>query len=217
MPELRGEARLAARGEDFVVQPRAFAPRENDQRLPREILPAKRLSSSPLVAVRNGGAQTLIAQLHALHAERGMRKHRARQSGVQPAFRDHFRDAFRRALFQVHGDFLWQTNEKSADYSFNKSHAACYGLIEQLVQPLEDQPGVIQERLPGGGQAHDAPRAREQFDADFLLEFLDRPAQRGLDDVQPPRRAREAQLLGDGLKVAEMAEIHARGVIVARD
>jgi DNA polymerase-3 subunit alpha len=26
-------------------------------------------------------------------------------------------------------DWLWQTNEKSADYSFNKSHAACYGLI----------------------------------------------------------------------------------------
>jgi DNA polymerase III subunit alpha len=26
-------------------------------------------------------------------------------------------------------DLLWQTNEKSADYSFNKSHAACYALI----------------------------------------------------------------------------------------
>ncbi|HEY1457490.1 MAG TPA: OB-fold nucleic acid binding domain-containing protein, partial [Solirubrobacteraceae bacterium] len=26
-------------------------------------------------------------------------------------------------------EFLWQTNEKSADYSFNRSHAACYGLI----------------------------------------------------------------------------------------
>jgi DNA polymerase-3 subunit alpha len=26
-------------------------------------------------------------------------------------------------------EFLWNTNEKSADYSFNKSHAACYGLI----------------------------------------------------------------------------------------
>jgi DNA polymerase-3 subunit alpha len=26
-------------------------------------------------------------------------------------------------------DFLWTTNERSADYSFNKSHAACYGLI----------------------------------------------------------------------------------------
>src|SRR5205085_1743364 len=25
--------------------------------------------------------------------------------------------------------WLWQTNEKSADYSFNKSHAACYALI----------------------------------------------------------------------------------------
>ncbi len=26
-------------------------------------------------------------------------------------------------------DFLWATNERSADYSFNKSHAACYALI----------------------------------------------------------------------------------------
>ena len=26
-------------------------------------------------------------------------------------------------------DYLWQTNEKSADYSFNKCHAACYALI----------------------------------------------------------------------------------------
>ncbi|MEA2315389.1 MAG: polymerase subunit alpha [Solirubrobacteraceae bacterium] len=26
-------------------------------------------------------------------------------------------------------EFLWQTNERSADYSFNKSHAACYALI----------------------------------------------------------------------------------------
>src|SRR3954462_11974639 len=26
-------------------------------------------------------------------------------------------------------EWLWTTNEKSADYSFNKSHAACYGLI----------------------------------------------------------------------------------------
>ncbi|WP_320672923.1 DNA polymerase III subunit alpha [Patulibacter defluvii] len=26
-------------------------------------------------------------------------------------------------------DWLWKTNEASADYSFNKSHAACYGLV----------------------------------------------------------------------------------------
>jgi DNA polymerase III subunit alpha len=26
-------------------------------------------------------------------------------------------------------EMLWQTNERSADYSFNKSHAACYALI----------------------------------------------------------------------------------------
>src|SRR5437588_7479160 len=26
-------------------------------------------------------------------------------------------------------EWLWSTNEKSADYSFNRSHAACYALI----------------------------------------------------------------------------------------
>src|SRR6187399_2008836 len=26
-------------------------------------------------------------------------------------------------------DWIWATNQKSADYSFNKSHAACYALI----------------------------------------------------------------------------------------
>ena len=26
-------------------------------------------------------------------------------------------------------EMLWTVNEKSADYSFNRSHAACYGLI----------------------------------------------------------------------------------------
>src|SRR6187399_3661418 len=26
-------------------------------------------------------------------------------------------------------DWIWATNQKSADYSFNRSHAACYGLI----------------------------------------------------------------------------------------
>jgi len=26
-------------------------------------------------------------------------------------------------------EYLWETNERSADYSFNKSHAACYGML----------------------------------------------------------------------------------------
>ncbi len=36
-------------------------------------------------------------------------------------------------------EFLWQTNEKSADYSFNKSHAACYGLIAYRTAWLKRQ------------------------------------------------------------------------------
>ncbi len=39
------------------------------------------------------------------------------------------RAAARRAPPEQVIDWLWETNEKSADYSFNKSHAACYALI----------------------------------------------------------------------------------------
>src|SRR6202020_2414655 len=35
-------------------------------------------------------------------------------------------------------DLLWTTNERSADYSFNKSHAACYALISYRTAWLKD-------------------------------------------------------------------------------
>ena len=34
-------------------------------------------------------------------------------------------------------DWLWDSNEKSADYSFNKSHAACYGLLAYITAYLK--------------------------------------------------------------------------------
>jgi DNA polymerase III subunit alpha len=41
-----------------------------------------------------------------------------------------FRDGCRRSGIPAQViDWLWTTNEKSADYSFNRSHAACYALI----------------------------------------------------------------------------------------
>jgi len=44
-------------------------------------------------------------------------------------------------------DFIWSTNEKSADYSFNRSHAACYGLIAYRTAVAEGQPP---RRVHGG-------------------------------------------------------------------
>jgi len=54
------------------------------------------------------------------------KKNRAAMAALKPEFVEGCKASGTRAEVI---EFLWQTNEKSADYSFNKSHAACYGLI----------------------------------------------------------------------------------------
>ncbi|HEX6390207.1 MAG TPA: DNA polymerase III subunit alpha, partial [Solirubrobacteraceae bacterium] len=54
------------------------------------------------------------------------KKNRAAMAELEPEFREGCRASGTQP--QVI-DWLWTTNEKSADYSFNKSHAACYALI----------------------------------------------------------------------------------------
>jgi DNA polymerase III subunit alpha len=54
------------------------------------------------------------------------KKNRAAMAALKPEFVDGCRSS---GTSQDVIEFLWQTNEKSADYSFNKSHAACYALI----------------------------------------------------------------------------------------
>jgi DNA polymerase III subunit alpha len=54
------------------------------------------------------------------------KKNRAAMAALKPEFVEGCRASgtSREAI-----EFLWQTNERSADYSFNRSHAACYALI----------------------------------------------------------------------------------------
>jgi DNA polymerase III subunit alpha len=54
------------------------------------------------------------------------KKNRAAMAALKPEFVEGCRAS---GTSQEVIEFLWQTNEKSADYSFNKSHAACYALI----------------------------------------------------------------------------------------
>jgi DNA polymerase-3 subunit alpha len=54
------------------------------------------------------------------------KKNRAAMAKLQPEFVEGCRA---NGVSQDVIDTLWATNEKSADYSFNKSHAACYALI----------------------------------------------------------------------------------------
>ena len=57
-----------------------------------------------------------------------------------------------------------------------------------------------------------APRPRHQLEAQPLLQILHRPAQGGLGNVQFARRFGETEFLGHSLKIAQMTQIHGRGV-----
>jgi DNA polymerase-3 subunit alpha len=54
------------------------------------------------------------------------KKNREAMAKLEPMFRE---GAAKNGVAPGLIDWLWATNEKSADYSFNKSHAACYALI----------------------------------------------------------------------------------------
>jgi DNA polymerase-3 subunit alpha len=54
------------------------------------------------------------------------KKNRKAMAELEPAFRE---GCAKNGVAPGTIDWLWETNEKSADYSFNKSHAACYALI----------------------------------------------------------------------------------------
>jgi DNA polymerase III subunit alpha len=54
------------------------------------------------------------------------KKNRAAMAALKPEFVEGCRAS---GTSPAVTEFLWQANEKSADYSFNKSHAACYALI----------------------------------------------------------------------------------------
>src|SRR5215216_3185269 len=54
------------------------------------------------------------------------KKNRAAMAELKPEFFDGCRAS---GIAEATIEWLWQTNERSADYSFNKSHAACYALI----------------------------------------------------------------------------------------
>jgi DNA polymerase-3 subunit alpha len=54
------------------------------------------------------------------------KKKREAMAALKPEF---FEGCRRSGTSEQVIEWLWATNEKSADYSFNRSHAACYGLI----------------------------------------------------------------------------------------
>ena len=86
------------------------------------------------------------------------------------------------------------------------------GGVAELALALVD----LAERPVGPGQEHRAEpvelnppsAAVEERDAEFGLEARDRPAQRGLGDVQLGRGPAHVLVAGDGLEVAQLEQVH---------
>ena len=102
------------------------------------------------------------------------------------------------------------------------AHAAAHELAadrlrhgDRLVDPAQDAPGPVEQRLAGQRQLDLVRGAPEQLDADELLERADLPAQRRLRQVQLLGGAPEVELLGDGDERAQVPELD--GVRRARE
>lgn len=74
----------------------------------------------------------------------------------------------------------------------------------------EDLAGVDVEGAAGVGELDADAVAIEEPGAELLLEGADLAAERGLGDVQPLGGAAEVQLLRHRLKIAQVAQFHAR-------
>src|SRR5204862_6220066 len=75
-------------------------------------------------------------------------------------------------------------------------------------EPGHRGPRVFQECDACRRELDAARQPLEEQDAELALEGLQLLAERRLLDSEPPGRAREAALLGDGDEIAKMAELH---------
>lgn len=80
----------------------------------------------------------------------------------------------------------------------------------------EDFGDVFVEASAGVGQLDAHPIAVEKTDAELSLEVADLPAERRLGDAQLLRRPAKIQVLGDGVKVTQVAKLHVRRLSSAR-
>ena len=78
----------------------------------------------------------------------------------------------------------------------------------RLLDLRQDGPRLNLQLLPRRGQFHAAAGAGEQLGSEGALKLLNLLRKRRLGHVQPFRRPGKGQLLGDGEKIAELAQIH---------
>src|SRR6185436_6967410 len=82
--------------------------------------------------------------------------------------------------------------------------------LHELVGHRAEPSRFFEQERAAIGQLDALWPADEQLRADFALELLDLPAERGLRDMQAPGGVGETQLLGDDDKGADVPQVHRR-------
>ena len=77
--------------------------------------------------------------------------------------------------------------------------------VSRPLDIAQDALSALEQFLPALGQPHTAVRAREQRNAELVLEPLDMPGQSRLGDVKMRRSAGDAAELGDPDEIVKAA------------
>ncbi len=80
-------------------------------------------------------------------------------------------------------------------------------LLLGAVELVEDGARGAQEAFPGGGQYHALADAVEEARPQVPFDVAELVTERGLGEVQPPARLRDAALLGDRLHQLQVAHL----------
>lgn len=141
---------------------------------------------------------------------------------------DHFPDAFGGAFFEDDGDageavaiFEEEGAEKGASGGADVAETEFAVLAgggtadaaEGFFESIEEEAGFFEEGGACGGEADAAAVSVHEAAAEFEFKFLNGAAEGGLGDAQFAGGFGEAEFLGDGLEVAEVAEVHGESAI----
>jgi hypothetical protein len=218
-----GEAGFLAGGEDGVVGAGAFAAGEEDDGLVGEFLPREGGLLSEGVLGGNDGAEGFLTQGEGFQVECFMGDDGSGEADGEAAAGDHFPDAFGGAFFEDDGDageavaiFEEEGAEEGASGGADVAEAEFAVLAgggaadaaEGFFESIEEEAGFFEEGGACGGEADAAAVAVHEAAAEFEFKFLNGAAEGGLGDAEFAGGFGEAEFLGDGLEVAEVAEVH---------
>ena len=218
-----GESSFLAGGEDGVVGAGAFAAGEEDDGLVGEFFPGEGGFLSEGVLGGNDGAEGFLTEGEGFQVECFMGDDGSGEADGEAAAGDHFPDAFGGAFFEDDGDageavaiFEEEGAEEGASGGADVAESEFAVLTgggaadaaEGFFESIEEEAGFFEEGGACGGEADAAAVAVHEAAAEFEFKFLDGAAEGGLGDAEFAGGFGEAEFLGDGLEVAEVAEVH---------